>query len=319
MDFANIFNIKSKRIEPFNDMFSNVRIDNSYKKQSLKKMNGETRNLANSLRGKIRSLLERIHNKEKTIDDKMDEVDTEINRREKQGKHNEIIEMLNTLINGLFSIVEQMEKYKGNKVAWGDSPKNKTKLKSKRTKTKRKRATPHPPSYSPPKSNEGRAGSPKKTKSKSKSKRTKSKRHTLNMWNPNHIRQYLKAHNILNEITRSQHSNAVHKLSLQDVKPKYKAIIFRILARQDKKNRKNMSKAEKDLYEVYDDEEIKPVNLDNLMKQVKTMHGIYGADRWPHYPPNRCPGKIGGKSKRAKSKRAKSKRAKSKRKTKRKI
>ena len=41
-----------------------------------------------------------------------------------------------------------------------------------------------------------------------------------------------------------------------------------------KKNRKNMSKAEKDLYEVYDDEEIKPVNLDNLMKiMLINLHG----------------------------------------------
>tara|TARA_B100001093_G_scaffold519551_1_gene609082 strand:- start:771 stop:1457 length:687 start_codon:yes stop_codon:yes gene_type:complete len=179
----NIFNRnrKSKRIEPFNDIFSKVRIDKPHKKKSSKKMTDETRNVKNILRAKIRILLERIHNEDEgTINNKMKEVDTEINRLEKEGKHSEIIEMLNTLINGVSSIVEQIKKYKGKKVAWGDSPKNKTKLKSKtktkRTKTKKNKkpkVTPHPPSYSPPKSNEGRAKSKRAKSKRAKSKCTK--------------------------------------------------------------------------------------------------------------------------------------------------
>ena len=217
MNFANFEKLtnfksnKSNKIEPFNDI----------KKSSSKiyELDNDTRGEKDILRGQLYRLLLKLHdNKFNYVNEKIEEVDQEIDKYIKKGRYNHVLTLLEILIEEITKVVEINEKYKDRKKAW---------KKSKRTRTK-----PHPPSYS----NEGRAGSPKKTKSKKT--KSKSKKYTLNMWNPNHIRQYLKAHNILNEITRSQNSNAFFKLSLQDVKPKYRAIIFRILARQDKKNRK---------------------------------------------------------------------------------
>ena len=128
---------------------------------------------------------------------------------------------MDNLINGVTEAVEINEKYKGKTIAWGDSPKKtKTKRnspkKTKRNKTKKTRTKPHPPSYSRPKSNDGRAGSLNMW-SKSqylKTKRQNQKKHTLNKKNGIQMTildNILKRHNILNEIIRSQNSKEAFK------------------------------------------------------------------------------------------------------------